>query len=523
MAMTAESRMDALARDLAGGRVSRRTALSRFIGGAAGFVLPSALIAEPALARCPPSRKCGSKCCPPGSRCRDGRCQCKRRLTTCSGKCVNLGSDVANCGVCGLACGPGQTCEAGKCTGGSAAQQSVCGNGVREVGEICDGADLGTHTCQSLGFVSGSLACAANCTLDASGCVSRTCTTAAGCPPGPGGNCRRAVCVSGTCGFVNDDTVLPADDGNPCATPVCANGVLSQTHAAAGTACGSGGMVCNGSGGCVGCNTAADCPGTNTECRTKVCTNGTCSFSFTTASTPTSQQTAGDCRRNVCDGNGNIVSAADNADTPNDANPCTADTCASGAPVFTSVPDGTGCRAATGLCDAGSICQAGMCVDNFHPAGTVCRPAAGVCDVAESCTGNSATCPADQFLPAGTQCRPATGPCDVAESCTGNSATCPADGFAPAGTPCGPVGAACNGMGACMPPEVCNNGVDDDGDGQIDEGCPPVCGNGIVEAGEQCDDGNLVDGDGCSSTCQIEPGFRCRGRMGRLSVCTPIA
>jgi cysteine-rich repeat protein len=30
------------------------------------------------------------------------------------------------------------------------------------------------------------------------------------------------------------------------------------------------------------------------------------------------------------------------------------------------------------------------------------------------------------------------------------------------------------------------------------------CGNGIVEAGEQCDDGNLVSGDGCSSTCTTE-------------------
>lgn len=31
-----------------------------------------------------------------------------------------------------------------------------------------------------------------------------------------------------------------------------------------------------------------------------------------------------------------------------------------------------------------------------------------------------------------------------------------------------------------------------------------VCGNGIVEAGEQCDDGNTTNGDGCSSTCQLE-------------------
>lgn len=31
-----------------------------------------------------------------------------------------------------------------------------------------------------------------------------------------------------------------------------------------------------------------------------------------------------------------------------------------------------------------------------------------------------------------------------------------------------------------------------------------VCGDGIVEGGEQCDDGNTVSSDGCSATCQIE-------------------
>jgi len=38
-----------------------------------------------------------------------------------------------------------------------------------------------------------------------------------------------------------------------------------------------------------------------------------------------------------------------------------------------------------------------------------------------------------------------------------------------------------------------------------------VCGNGIVGGSEQCDDGNTTNGDGCSRTCTIEPGYNCSG------------
>jgi uncharacterized protein (TIGR03382 family) len=37
----------------------------------------------------------------------------------------------------------------------------------------------------------------------------------------------------------------------------------------------------------------------------------------------------------------------------------------------------------------------------------------------------------------------------------------------------------------------------------------PVCGNGEVEAGEECDDGDLTNGDGCDDTCTVEFGFVC--------------
>ncbi|HSH05436.1 MAG TPA: zinc-dependent metalloprotease family protein [Anaerolineae bacterium] len=35
------------------------------------------------------------------------------------------------------------------------------------------------------------------------------------------------------------------------------------------------------------------------------------------------------------------------------------------------------------------------------------------------------------------------------------------------------------------------------------------CGNVALDAGEMCDDGNYLDGDGCSSTCQEEAGWSC--------------
>ena len=48
------------------------------------------------------------------------------------------------------------------------------------------------------------------------------------------------------------------------------------------------------------------------------------------------------------------------------------------------------------------------------------------------------------------------------------------------------------------------------------EHCIEICGDGINLGQVECDDGNNLNGDGCSSDCRIEQGFMCRRRDGGL-------
>ncbi len=70
---------------------------------------------------------------------------------------------------------------------------SVCGNGVKEGGEQCDGADRGGATCGTLGFSGGTLSCSIACDYETSGC-----------PSGGGGGQPPKVCP-GKIGDLNGD------------------------------------------------------------------------------------------------------------------------------------------------------------------------------------------------------------------------------------------------------------------------------------------------------------------------------
>jgi cysteine-rich repeat protein len=53
--------------------------------------------------------------------------------------------------------------------------------------------------------------------------------------------------------------------------------------------------------------------------------------------------------------------------------------------------------------------------------------------------------------------------------------------------------------------------------------CEEKCGDGINIGKKPCDDGNTADGDGCSSTCTIEDGWTCDGGSPTSpDVCAPI-
>ncbi len=49
---------------------------------------------------------------------------------------------------------------------------------------------------------------------------------------------------------------------------------------------------------------------------------------------------------------------------------------------------------------------------------------------------------------------------------------------------------------------VCSQSVENKNNCAVD--CPFMCGDGILEVGEDCDDGNLLPEDGCSSECRLE-------------------
>ncbi|MBD3247340.1 hypothetical protein GF378_01840, partial [Candidatus Pacearchaeota archaeon] len=103
---------------------------------------------------------------------------------------------------------------------------AVCGNGIVEAGEQCDGTNLSGETCISRGFDGGTLSCSASCTFVTSSCTTDT---------GDGGGCSdkcdedEKECVDDAsyreCGDYDADDCLEWSDAIECAEgESCENG-----------------------------------------------------------------------------------------------------------------------------------------------------------------------------------------------------------------------------------------------------------------------------------------------------------
>ncbi len=96
------------------------------------------------------------------------------------------------------------------------AAKSVCGNGLRETGEACDGADLGGFTCETIGYQSGTLACQPSCLYDFTNCVANP-------------FCGNGIVEFGEeCdnGAMNSDTVPDACRPITCKRAFCGDGTI---------------------------------------------------------------------------------------------------------------------------------------------------------------------------------------------------------------------------------------------------------------------------------------------------------
>ncbi|MDI1476821.1 DUF4215 domain-containing protein [Polyangium sp. y55x31] len=264
------------------------------------------------------------------------------------------------------------------------------------------------------------------------------------------------------------------------------------------------------------------------------CVEGLCKFEDAPEGTRLDGQTVGDCRAIVCDGAGRSKIELDSGDPANDGNPCTDDACEGfvtthidlvSALCYTAPHETLGigrCAAGVQECQGGQ--PVGPCLGERVPVVESCEsPEDDDCDGATNESGVGCVCVPGEVVPcySGPPETLGVGPCHAGQK------TCEPSGLgygpcegerAPSKEVCEPAGMDedCNGLeddafechcgnGVLDPGEIC-----DDGNGLPFDGCTNACqlakcGDGVVANGEICDDGNEVDGDACPSTCVSPP------------------
>jgi len=195
------------------------------------------------------------------------------------------------------------------------------------------------------------------------------------------------------------------------------------------------------------------------------------------------------CTRNIKCGDGVVASpeVCDDGNT-NSGDGCSAD--------CKTVESGWQCRVpghpCVPLCGDGKITGTEQCDDGNTMGGDGCS---GTCQLepGAACTGTPSKCTVAKcgngVQETGEACDCGNDPTNFPSACTGPNGLFNGDG-----TGC---------TKTCTKEPTCR-----DSTGKT-TACSTSCGNGNVETGEDCDDGNNKDGDGCSKDCKIEAGFTC--------------
>jgi hypothetical protein len=268
------------------------------------------------------------------------------------------------------------TCSAGTPTYTNVAINTACGTG-----DFCNGAG----SCVDCNNASQ---CGTSTFCQTFTCNSNTCgvsNTANGTALPVGmqvsGNCRELRCngVGGTTNAVLDSDV-PVD-GNQCTNDVCTSGTPSNPNSAINTACGSGDF-CNGSGTCVDCTTATQCPNGN-QCQSRTCTGNSCGLNNLVGGRPAT--TGLFCTlTDTCNGSGTCGGTGGPCNSQCQTCNDTSDVCVNRSNGFTCTDNA--------FCTSGDSCQGGAC----SPGGG--SPCDSQC---ETCNESGDSCP---NISAGTAC-----------------------------------------------------------------------------------------------------------------------
>lgn len=219
------------------------------------------------------------------------------------------------------------------------------------------------------------------------------------------------------------------------------------------------------------------CPtGCPTSCDDgNACTSDSCDPGGQCRHDPVTCDDGNTCTRDECDPAVGCLRLPNDGQSCDDGNGCTSpDACVGTECRGTSI---AGCCARDSDCDDDDPCTTDSCT------GGSCANAEKDCAVADKCLAG--------FCNADGDCDRTAVSCDDSNVCTDDLCD-PANG--------------CSNPATTNPPESpeasCSDRADNDCDGLTDAGASGdpdcwVCGNGLLEGSEQCDDGNTNPFDGC--------------------------